>query len=90
MLFFDRLPALGIVLACCPGEEDGDLEASGTEEYLCAKMHLVDLAGSERLDRTQVCKKRFRHASHVAKQFQGQKHQGRPCTESDTTQQACA
>ena len=42
------------MLAGWPGEEDGDLEASGAEEYLCAKMHLVDLAGSERLERTQV------------------------------------
>lgn len=31
---------------------DGNLNGSMPEEYLCAKLHLVDLAGSERAKRT--------------------------------------
>ncbi|XP_047324902.1 kinesin-like protein KIN-4A [Impatiens glandulifera] len=50
-----------------PGNGNGNLSESMTEEYLCAKLHLVDLAGSERAKRTGSDGMRFKEGVHINK-----------------------
>ncbi|KAF5740657.1 putative Kinesin heavy chain [Tripterygium wilfordii] len=47
--------------------DDGNLNESMNEEYLCAKLHLVDLAGSERAKRTGSDGLRFKEGVHINK-----------------------